>query len=239
MNGWMDMFQDISDEVSLLFTRQNFPRQGPAKDRCFNGAPCFFNWPCWSLSTCCFKKSTVWRPFVASWTKKTPPTFCVFCKREIRCLFWGWKESKRYHPKKSSRSEMSIWCFFIRDIMFVSVSMRILKTVFHWPSPWSGWIIFWWKVRCSAIPKNVANYDRPGGIFQAIQYMLQHLPFHMVCFTWLVDVAKKPPQLPPVNLKWRCVRLTKKPAVFCSILQSVCTSFQPYGQTMNFAYDSL
>ena len=66
MNGWMDMFQDISDEVSLLFTRQNFPRQGPAKDRCFNGAPCFFNWPCWSLSTCCFKKSTVWRPFVAS-----------------------------------------------------------------------------------------------------------------------------------------------------------------------------
>ena len=43
-----------------------------------------------------------------------------------RCgAFFGWG-----HAKESSRSEMSMWCF-IRDIMFVSASMRILKTFLH------------------------------------------------------------------------------------------------------------
>lgn len=52
--------------------------------------------------------------------KKNATNLCGLPTRDA-VPFWG---------KERSRSEMSMSCF-IRDIMFVSASMRILKTVFH------------------------------------------------------------------------------------------------------------
>ena len=106
MNGWMDGW--ICFKKFLMRFLYSSPGKihhgrGPRSDRCFNGAPCFFNWPCWSLSTCCFKKSTVWRPFVASRKKKkTLPLFVFFCKREIRCLFWGGRKVGDIMQRKAS-----------------------------------------------------------------------------------------------------------------------------------------
>ena len=139
MNGWMDMFQDISDEVPEvlrfrhlewftasstlhLFTSGKQTRQGPAIGSLFLRSTL--------LESIHVLLQKVHGLEVCGELNKNTTNFCAFLPTRDSVPFLGWKESRRYHPKESSRSEMSIWCS-IRDIMFVSASMRILKTVFH------------------------------------------------------------------------------------------------------------
>lgn len=116
MNGWIDgwICKNISDEVPLLFTRQIHHGRGPRSDRCFNGAPCFFQLALLESIHVLLQKVHGLETVCGKLKKKHYQLFVFFCQREIRCLFLGWKESRRYHPKKSSRSVNEHLVFYQR-----------------------------------------------------------------------------------------------------------------------------